>query len=219
MEKFWNVNNLLEVEFLQHFLRWENSRGPQEKHSRAANRFFWPQPNLRGENFGGHCARIGLVRRTVARKFSIAWLGFAFLRGSFGLCGGLDTPKIDKISTDNSVSCFNLGGLELCLGGLSPQKSPPWRRDCLFGQCHSLYNRSTAIAYLLLQGDCDRNHHCFATPAVIIDWKSRLVTGGSVFEYSSECLNTSFIGTGDSCIVTLTSIFYFWNCQEAMARS
>jgi len=29
-----------------------------------------------------------------------------------------------------SVSYFYLGSLALCLGGLSPPKPPPWRRDC-----------------------------------------------------------------------------------------
>jgi len=58
--------------------------------------------------------------RTIARKFSIG-----------GLCvsaGGLDTPKIDKISTDDSVSCLNLPGLGALFGGLRP-KRPPWSRD------------------------------------------------------------------------------------------
>ena len=41
--------------------------------------------------------------------------------------GGL-TFKFDKIPLIYSASYFNWGGLELCLGGLSPPK-PPWRRD------------------------------------------------------------------------------------------
>jgi len=58
--------------------------------------------------------------RTVAKKFSIG-----------GLCssaGGLDIIKLSKISLIYSVSRFNLGGLELCLG-VKPTKAPPWRRD------------------------------------------------------------------------------------------
>jgi len=44
--------------------------------------------------------------------------------GALGLCGVLDTLKIDKISTDYNVSCFNFGGLGVLFGGLSPQKPP-----------------------------------------------------------------------------------------------
>jgi len=54
--------------------------------------------------------------RTVARKFSIE-----------GLCnsaGGLDIIKLTKTPLIYSVSRFNLGGLELCLGGISPPKPP-----------------------------------------------------------------------------------------------
>jgi len=61
--------------------------------------------------------------RTVARKFSIE--GFAVLRGGFALVrGGLDIIKLTKILLIYSVSRFNLGGLKLCLGGLSPPKPP-----------------------------------------------------------------------------------------------
>jgi len=55
----------------------------------------------------------GPLTRTVARKFSIG--GFAFLRGDFCLCGGLDTLKA-KTQLIYSVSCFNLGSLELFVG-------------------------------------------------------------------------------------------------------
>ena len=55
-----------------------------------------------------------------------------FNRGALRFCGrlwvcagGLDTPKITKSQLIYSLSCFTLGDLELCLGGLSP----PWRRD------------------------------------------------------------------------------------------
>ena len=57
-----------------------------------------------------------IIFRTVDRKFSI-----------WGLCvcaGGLDIVKIDKNSTDYSVSCFNSGGLGALFGGISPQKPP-----------------------------------------------------------------------------------------------
>jgi len=59
------------------------------------------------------------VCRTVARK--------VFNRGAWQLCGGAWHYK--KIPLIYSVSRFNLGGLELCLGGLSPPNPPPWRRD------------------------------------------------------------------------------------------
>jgi len=38
------------------------------------------------------------------------------------LCRGLDIPKIYKTPLVCSVSYFNLGGFELCLGGLSPPR-------------------------------------------------------------------------------------------------
>jgi len=38
--------------------------------------------------------------------------------------GGLTLQKLTKTQLLHSVSFFNLGGLELCLEGLSPQKSP-----------------------------------------------------------------------------------------------
>jgi len=44
--------------------------------------------------------------------------GFAFVRG------GLDIIKWNKILLIYSVSRFSLGGLELCLGGLSSPKPP-----------------------------------------------------------------------------------------------
>ena len=55
--------------------------------------------------------------------------GFAFLRGGFGfVLGGLTLQKLTKYQLIYSVSYLSLGGLELCLGKLSPQK-PPWPRD------------------------------------------------------------------------------------------
>ena len=48
--------------------------------------------------------------------------------------GGLTFQKLTKTQLIYSVSCFNLGGLELCLGGLSPQKLP--RGDG--AECHCL---------------------------------------------------------------------------------
>jgi len=67
--------------------------------------------------------------RTVARKFSIG--GFAVLQWGFAFCvcvGWLDIIKLTKTPFIYSVSRSNLGGLELCLGGLAHQ-SPLWRRD------------------------------------------------------------------------------------------
>jgi len=62
-----------------------------------------------------------LIHRTVARKFSIGGLGVS--AGGLWICAvGLDILKIDKTELIYSVSCFNLGVLELFLRGLSPQK-------------------------------------------------------------------------------------------------
>jgi len=47
-----------------------------------------------------------------------------FNRGIWVCAGGLDTLKIDKSQLIYTVSCCNLGGLEPCLGRLSPQKLP-----------------------------------------------------------------------------------------------
>ena len=38
--------------------------------------------------------------------------------------GGLTLQKLTKTQVIYGVSCFNLGGLELCFGGISPQKPP-----------------------------------------------------------------------------------------------
>jgi len=46
--------------------------------------------------------------------------------------GGLNIQKIDKTQLIYSVSYFNLGGLKLCFGGLSPPKLLPWWRDCVW---------------------------------------------------------------------------------------
>jgi len=48
--------------------------------------------------------------------------------GASRLCKGGLTFKFDKNALIYSVSYFNLGCLELCLGGLS-LPNPPWRRD------------------------------------------------------------------------------------------
>ena len=45
-------------------------------------------------------------------------------RGALRLCGRALHSNLTKILLTYSVSCFNLGGFELCLGGLSPPKSP-----------------------------------------------------------------------------------------------
>jgi len=44
--------------------------------------------------------------------------------------GSIEIIKITKTPLIYSVSRFHLGGLELCLGRLSPPKPPPWQRDC-----------------------------------------------------------------------------------------
>jgi len=70
--------------------------------------------------------------RTVARKSSVG--GFTFGRGGFTFVQGDLTIKFAKNSTIYNVSYFNLGGLELCLGGKVHQSPPvatglsPWRR-------------------------------------------------------------------------------------------
>jgi len=64
--------------------------------------------------------------RTVARKFAIG--GICSSAGRFSLClGGLEIIKLIKTPLIYSVARFNLGGLEVCLGGLSPPK--PHRGD------------------------------------------------------------------------------------------
>jgi len=40
---------------------------------------------------------------------------------------------LTKIRLIHSVSYFNFGGLEFCLGELSPPKPPRWRRDWCAG--------------------------------------------------------------------------------------
>ena len=48
-----------------------------------------------------------------------------FNRGSLRLCGGFDTLKIDKNSTDLKCFMFQFGGLGALFGELSPQKPLP----------------------------------------------------------------------------------------------
>ena len=52
------------------------------------------------------------------------------------LCRRLDILKFDQTPLIYSVSYFNLGGLELCLWGISPPKSPPpcWWTDPITSQ-------------------------------------------------------------------------------------
>jgi len=54
-----------------------------------------------------------------------------FCGGALRLSGGSWHKKIDKNSTDYSVSCFNLGELGALSGETKPAKDPPWWRDCL----------------------------------------------------------------------------------------
>jgi len=49
-----------------------------------------------------------------------------FARGALRFCrGGLDIENLIKSPIIYCVSYFDLGGLVLCLGGLSPSKRPP----------------------------------------------------------------------------------------------
>jgi len=52
-----------------------------------------------------------------------------FNKGAFGLSGGGWHRKIDKNSTDYSVSCFNLGELGALSEGAKPPKASQWQRD------------------------------------------------------------------------------------------
>ena len=66
-----------------------------------------------------HVIRIGIS--TVARK---PWMG----GGLYVCAGGAWHSKIwQKLQC--FIVFFNSGGLEAFLGGLSPPKAPPWRRD------------------------------------------------------------------------------------------
>ena len=70
------------------------------------------------------CINIRTHSRTVAMKSS---LGGLYVRVG-GLCvcagGGLDIEKLIKPPIIYGVSYFNLEGLLLCLGGISPPKLP-----------------------------------------------------------------------------------------------
>jgi len=59
--------------------------------------------------------------RTVTRKFSIGELYSSV--GGFAFCGGLGIIKLTKTPLIYSVSRFNLGGVELCLGEAKPTKA------------------------------------------------------------------------------------------------
>jgi len=59
------------------------------------------------------------MARTVARKFSIRGL-----EGLWVCAEGLDTLKIDKISTDLSCFVFQFGGLGVLFWGDKPPKAP-----------------------------------------------------------------------------------------------
>jgi len=58
-----------------------------------------------------------LQARTAARKFSIG--GLCDFSGGFAFVRGVDIIKLIKTPLIYSVSRFNLGGLELCLWGLT----------------------------------------------------------------------------------------------------
>jgi len=80
--------------------------------------------------------------RTVARKSSIGGL-YVCARDFTFVQEGL-TSKVDKIPLIYSVSYFNLGGFELCLGELSEPK-PPWRR---YWSRHYLHTRTHLRVWL-----------------------------------------------------------------------
>jgi len=82
-----------------------------------------------------------ISNRTIARKFSIGGLCVSAGRALF-LWGGLTFQKLTKTYSVYSVSCFNLGGLKLCLGRLNPQK-PSWRRDCFPGLYKILFEKNS----------------------------------------------------------------------------
>ena len=83
-------------------------------------------------------------------NWEILW----FCWGALGLYGAAWHWIIDKNSTDYSVSCFNLGGLELRLGGFSPQK-PNMATGLLktFGKKNMASNQ---VSFLCNQSDLAR---------------------------------------------------------------
>jgi len=73
------------------------------------------------------------------------WEGFTFVPGR------LDIEKLIKPPMIYSVSYFHLGGLVLCLGGISPP-IPPWRRDCVIHR-----GFTTKKSYKTLPTNADKN--------------------------------------------------------------
>jgi len=72
-----------------------------------------------------------VLGRTVARKFSKGGL-CSSAGGLFVCAGGLAITKLTKTPLIYSVSRFNLGGLGVLFGGLSPPK-PPVAKELVLG--------------------------------------------------------------------------------------
>jgi len=80
--------------------------------------------NAQNENGGPHFARpytpCTLTKTTTEQNRRQK----VFNGGLYVCAGGLGIRKFEKNSTIHSVSYFNFGGLEFCLGGISPTNSP-----------------------------------------------------------------------------------------------
>jgi len=79
--------------------------------------------------------------RTVARKSSIGAVGL--YGGTLSSCRGAWHSNFTKIPPNYSVSYFNLGSLELCLGGLSPPKHPRGDGTGVISKCFTKIVRSS----------------------------------------------------------------------------
>ena len=98
------------------------------------------------QNFRHNSTRVWF--RTIAKKFSIG--GLYSSAGGICVCaGGLYIIKLSKIPLIYSVSRFTLGGLELCLGGLSPPQPP---------RCDGTGVIASAVAFRCLQWSTKRVH-------------------------------------------------------------
>jgi len=55
-----------------------------------------------------------------------------FNKGRYVCVGGLDIQNFDKNSRFVVLAISIWGSLKFCLGGISPQKTPSWRREGTF---------------------------------------------------------------------------------------
>jgi len=103
--------------------------GPATAQLRTRNGVSFHISRVRAQCYGSYMFRTEYATQQYKcaiqnRRQKVFNRGALQLCGGLCFCGGLTFQKLTKTPLIYSVSSFNLGSLELCLGGLSPPKPP-----------------------------------------------------------------------------------------------